>query len=119
MGHCNFLWDQDVRYCIIEFLSKDSGPSEAAAAPDVSGLPRAWTWIQGDSHALNLLSRADPRKVQIGELRFLGVLSVEETAEVLKSSPRTVMRDWNAAKAWLFRELRGAPDGPSPVETIR
>ena len=69
--------------------------------------------------ALNELSRVDRRKVQIVEMRFFGGLSVEETAEVLKTSPRTVMRDWNAAKAWLYRELRGAPDGSSPVETSR
>src|SRR6266568_4108939 len=64
--------------------------------------------------ALNALSRVDQRKVQIVEMRFFGGLSVEETAEVMKTSPRTVMRDWNAAKAWLYRELRGASDGPSP-----
>src|SRR5713101_4707096 len=69
--------------------------------------------------ALNELSRVDPRKVQIVEMRFFGGLSVEETAEVLKTSPRTVMRDWNAAKAWLYRELGGAPGGPSPVATSR
>jgi DNA-directed RNA polymerase specialized sigma24 family protein len=57
--------------------------------------------------------------VQIVEMRFFGGLSVEETAEVLKTSPRTVMRDWNAAKAWLYRELRDTPDGPSPLETSR
>ena len=68
--------------------------------------------------ALNELSQVDQRKVQIVEMRFFGGLSVEETAEVLKTSPRTVMRDWNAAKVWLYRELRGA-DGPSPVETSR
>jgi RNA polymerase sigma factor (TIGR02999 family) len=68
--------------------------------------------------ALNELSQVDQRKVQIVEMRFFGGLSVEETAEVLKTSPRTVMRDWNAAKAWLYRELRGA-DGPSAVETSR
>jgi hypothetical protein len=40
-------------------------------------------------------------------------LSVEETAEVLKVSPITVIRDWNNAKAWLYRELaKGAADGP-------
>jgi DNA-directed RNA polymerase specialized sigma24 family protein len=38
-------------------------------------------------------------------LRYFGGLSVEETAEVMKISPRTVKRDWNAAKAWLKREL--------------
>jgi len=41
------------------------------------------------------------------ELRFFGGLSVEETAEVLKVSPDTVMRDWRLAKAWLLRELSG------------
>ncbi len=69
--------------------------------------------------ALNDLSRVDRRKVQIVEMRFFGGLSVEETAEVMKTSPRTVMRDWNAAKAWLYRELRGSPDGSSPLETSR
>jgi RNA polymerase sigma-70 factor (ECF subfamily) len=58
--------------------------------------------------ALNELARLDPRKVQVVEMRFFGGLSVEETAEVLKVSPVTVMRDWNTAKAWLYRELTGA-----------
>jgi DNA-directed RNA polymerase specialized sigma24 family protein len=40
-------------------------------------------------------------------MRFFGGLSVEETAEVLKVSPETVMRDWKLAKAWLLRELSG------------
>ena len=39
------------------------------------------------------------------ELRFFGGLSVEETAEVLKISPQSVMRDWKLARAWLMREL--------------
>jgi RNA polymerase sigma-70 factor, ECF subfamily len=55
--------------------------------------------------AMNALARFDPRKVQVVEMRFFGGLSVEETAEVLKVSPVTVMRDWTAAKAWLHREL--------------
>jgi RNA polymerase sigma factor (TIGR02999 family) len=63
--------------------------------------------------AMNTLSRIDPRKVQVVEMRFFGGLSVEEAAEVLKVSPVTVMRDWSTAKAWLYRELTGgAPDGP-------
>ncbi len=57
--------------------------------------------------AMNLLTRLYPRKVQIVEMRFFGGLSVEETAEVLKVSPVTVMRDWSTAKAWLYRELTG------------
>ena len=58
--------------------------------------------------ALNALAARAPRKAQVVELRFFGGLSVEETAEVLKVSPITVMRDWKSAKAWLYRELAGA-----------
>jgi RNA polymerase sigma-70 factor (ECF subfamily) len=57
--------------------------------------------------ALASLSVIDPRKSRVVELRFFGGLSVEESAEVLKVSPETVMRDWKMAKAWLFRELTG------------
>jgi len=62
--------------------------------------------------AMEAMARLDPRKVQVVEMRFFGGLSVEETAEVLKVSPVTVMRDWSTAKAWLYRELNsGATDG--------
>ncbi|MGA7415035.1 MAG: sigma-70 family RNA polymerase sigma factor [Bryobacteraceae bacterium] len=57
--------------------------------------------------AMNALGRLDPRKVQVVEMRFFGGLSVEETAEVLKVSPVTVMRDWSTARAWLYREMTG------------
>ncbi len=57
--------------------------------------------------ALKVLAEMDPRKARVIELRFFGGLSVEETAEVLKISPQSVMRDWKLAKAWLLRELAG------------
>ena len=57
--------------------------------------------------ALNALARVDPRKARTIELRFFGGLSVEETAEVLKVSPDTVVRDWRLARAWLLSELTG------------
>ena len=56
--------------------------------------------------ALSALAAVDPRKSQVVELRFFGGLSVEETAEVLKVSVETVMRDWKLARVWLRRELR-------------
>lgn len=56
--------------------------------------------------ALCRLGEIDSRKAKVVELRYYGGLSVEETAEVLKVSGVTVMRDWNMAKAWLARELR-------------
>ena len=55
--------------------------------------------------AMNALAVLDPRKSRVVELRFFGGLSVEETAEVLKVSPDTVMRDWRLAKSWLRREM--------------
>ena len=55
--------------------------------------------------ALQNLGKVDERKSKIVELRFFGGLSVDETAEVLKVAPITVMREWNKAKAWLYREL--------------
>ena len=56
--------------------------------------------------ALNALAAFDARKAQVVEMRFFGGLSVEETAEALKVSVDTVMRDWKLAKAWLLRELK-------------
>jgi RNA polymerase sigma factor (TIGR02999 family) len=56
--------------------------------------------------ALKKLATIDDRKSQVVELRYFGGLSVEETAEVLRVSEVTVMRDWNMARAWLRREIR-------------
>ena len=55
--------------------------------------------------ALHALATFDARKSQVVELRYFGGLTVEETAETLKVSPETVMRDWKLARAWLQREL--------------
>lgn len=70
--------------------------------------------------ALQALGNFDSRKAQVVELRFFGGLSVDETAEVLKVSSITVMRDWSTAKAWLYRELSGQKsDGLRSLETDR
>jgi RNA polymerase sigma factor (TIGR02999 family) len=55
--------------------------------------------------ALGELAKIDPRPSQVIELRFFGGYSVEETAETLGVSVRTVINDWNAARAWLHHEL--------------
>ena len=55
--------------------------------------------------ALVELAQLDSRKARIVELRFFGGLSVEETAQFLGVSPATALREWNKAKAWLYREL--------------
>jgi RNA polymerase sigma-70 factor (ECF subfamily) len=58
--------------------------------------------------ALTRLEAIDPEKSRMVELRFFSGLSVEETAAVMGVSPRTIDRQWQTAKAWLFRELRAA-----------
>jgi RNA polymerase sigma factor (TIGR02999 family) len=55
--------------------------------------------------ALNMLAQLDPRRAHVIELRFFGGLTVDETAQVLQTSPQTVMREWRLARAWLAREL--------------
>ena len=56
--------------------------------------------------SLNLLAKIDPRQARVVELRFFGGLSVEEAAEVLGVSPKTIKRDWSVAKAWLYADLK-------------
>jgi RNA polymerase sigma factor (TIGR02999 family) len=58
--------------------------------------------------ALEELARVDPRAANIVELRFFGGLTVDETAEVVGVSPRTIKREWSAAKAWLLGEMTSA-----------
>jgi RNA polymerase sigma factor (TIGR02999 family) len=63
--------------------------------------------------ALKGLAVIDVRRSQVVELRFFGGLNNEEIAEVLKISPNTVTRDWNVAKAWLYREMNKEQDDGS------
>jgi len=66
---------------------------------------RSMDFLALDS-ALERLAEVDSRQARIVELRFFGGLTVEETAEVLSISPKTVKRDWSVAKAWLHGELK-------------
>jgi RNA polymerase sigma factor (TIGR02999 family) len=72
----------------------------------LDGSPVANDEILRLNDALDALAAFDERKAKVIELRFFGGLSVEETAEVLKISPQSVMRDWKLARAWLAREMK-------------
>ena len=74
----------------------DEAMSAVTTADDVLGLDAA----------LESLAKIEPRQAMMVESRFFGGLDVAETAELLKVSEATVLRDWRAAKAWLARELR-------------
>jgi RNA polymerase sigma-70 factor (ECF subfamily) len=83
----------------------NAAPLNLDEIPDVSSA-RARELLALDD-ALQILAGVDPRKAQVIELRFFGGLTAEETAEVLKVSPDTVLRDWKMARAWLLAELGG------------
>lgn len=85
---------------------KRGGKTEIIALDDapVVSLERASEIVALDE-ALNNLFALEERKGRVVELRYFGGLSIEETAEVLKVSVDTVMRDWRFAKMWLLKEL--------------
>jgi RNA polymerase sigma-70 factor, ECF subfamily len=69
--------------------------------------PQSGTDFAALDAAMKKLAAVDERKSRVVEMRFFGGLSVQESAEVLKVSQDTVMRDWKLAKVWLLRELNG------------
>ncbi len=117
-AHFFAVSSQLMRRILVEHARKRLGVKRGGGAQHVSleeaaivGGGRA-TDLVALNDAMDALALIDPRKVQVVEMRFFGGLSVEETAEVLKISPVTVMRDWTTARAWLYRELTGgAADG--------
>jgi RNA polymerase sigma-70 factor, ECF subfamily len=104
---------QVMRRILVDFARARHYAKRGGAAQQVS-LDEAVTIHEDRSaelialdEALKSLAEIDPRKSQVVELRFFGGLSAKETAEALKVSQRTVEREWNSARAWLYRELRG------------
>ena len=79
-----------------------------ADAEDVAGSPLGIDLLDLDL-ALDRLAAFDERKSRVAELRFFGGLSLEEMGQVLEVSPKTVERDWQMARAWLFKTLSGQP----------
>ncbi|MCB9882005.1 MAG: sigma-70 family RNA polymerase sigma factor [Planctomycetes bacterium] len=67
--------------------------------------PDAFDFVAVDV-ALERFARQDPRAARIVELRFFAGLSIQDTARALDISERTVVREWNVARAWLARELQ-------------
>jgi RNA polymerase sigma factor (TIGR02999 family) len=88
-----------------KYLKRGGGALRVTWDEALAASPQPEADIVALDEALNELALLDARKVQVVELRFFGGLSVEETAEVLKVSQQTVMRDWKFAKSWLMRAL--------------
>ena len=86
---------------------KRGGKDRALPIADWDGaVPSRADELLALDEALHRLSKADPRKGQVVEMRYFAGLSVEDTAEALGVSVETVMRDWKVAKTWLLRDLR-------------
>ena len=87
------------------YLKRGGGALQVSLAEAVSVSSEQGRDLVALDEALNSLATVDQRKSQVVEMRFFGGLTVAETAEVLKVSAETVMRDWKFAKHWLMREL--------------
>ena len=85
---------------------RGGGVPQVSLDPDLHLVSRRDPDLVRLDDALNMLSRFDPRKAKVVELRFFGGLSERETAEVLDVSVNTVKRDWGLAKVWLHCELK-------------
>jgi RNA polymerase sigma factor (TIGR02999 family) len=117
-AHFFAICAQLMRRILIDFARSRGYKKRGGAAPHVNFDEAVLVTAQPDanlvalSEALDRLALVDARKGRVVELRFFGGLGVKETAEVMKVSADTVMRDWKVAKVWLLRELRrGARHG--------
>ena len=86
---------------------EDDLPLEEARAFSPALSPAKSQELLQLDEALSSLEQFDPELARVVDLRFFGGLTVEETAEVLGISPRTVKREWNVARAWLHGKLTG------------
>ena len=100
-----------IRRILVEYARRRSAGKRGGGAINVAldpamavSHPRDVALVALDQ-ALHALEKVDPQQSRIVELRFFGGLTVEETADVLGISPRTVKREWRMARAWLQREL--------------
>ena len=115
---------QTMRRILVEFArhrhrQKRGGDAVRVCIDDVAEIAdEKGTDLVALSDALSALATFDPRMSQVVELRFFGGLSVQETADVLKVSPETVMRDWKTAKVWLLRELSQEEAGAKNVDRM-
>ena len=85
---------------------RGAGALKLTLSEDLAGSEGLSDRILQVHEALDLLSKQDARKGQVVEMLFFGGLSVEQTAQVLGISGRTVKRDWRYSRAWLFSHIR-------------
>ena len=117
-GHFYALAARTMRRILVD-VARSRGYQKRGGGRDVVPLgpadddrlapPRAGRDLLALDEALQALAAVDPRRSQVVELRFFGGFSHDEIAAAIGVSAKTVQRDWQDAKAWLLRELAGAP----------
>jgi RNA polymerase sigma-70 factor (ECF subfamily) len=107
------LCAQVIRHILVDharsgrYAKRGGGAVHMPLNEELLGAPAPCFGVLALHDALVSLSKVDPRKGRVVEMRYFAGLSVEETAEALQISPETAKRDWKLAKAWLLRELSG------------
>jgi RNA polymerase sigma factor (TIGR02999 family) len=96
-----------VDYARSQHAEKRGSGAVKLALDEAMAVPQAGADIDllGLNDALDRLAEMDERQGRIVELRFFAGLSIEETAEVMNLSPASIKREWQTARAWLFREM--------------
>ncbi len=97
-----------VDHAVTRRAQKRGGSVILVAFAEAGGVSDRTEDVVALDEALTALSKLDARKGELVELRFFGGLTAEESAEVLGISLRTVHREWDFARAWLFQALRGS-----------
>lgn len=87
-------------------LKRGGGARQVSLDEAMAVIPERGADLIALDDALNRLADLNQRQARVVELRYFGGLTEEETAEALSVSLRTVQRDWNLARLWLYRELR-------------
>jgi RNA polymerase sigma factor (TIGR02999 family) len=101
---------QIMRRILLQYARRRSAGKRVAPQPEIPAPRQAaarWEEILAVDEALTRLGQLSPQQARIAEMRYFGGLSVEEAAEALSVSPRTVKREWAVAKGWLHAELSG------------
>ncbi len=102
---------RSMRQILVDYARKRKSQKRGSGLTYITLDKVAQNFINVDEHILDLndalekLESIEERSSKIVELRFFSGLSIDETAEILKVSPATIKRDWNFAKAWLYREI--------------
>lgn len=121
-GHFFAVCAQVMRHILIDHARSHARDKRGGGAIQVSlddaelMSPEQAEHLVALDEALSFLEQVDAQKSRIVELRYFGGLNIDETAEVLDISPRTVRREWQRSKAWLYRMItEGMGDETRPL----